>query len=273
MSRAQLAERLARYRRRLRAGFPPVVSEGDSWFDYPLFLNLIDRIDDAALFAHLRLEKSGDTVAGMIATATDLRALRSVVAEEQPVCLLFSGGGNDLAAAAPQLFRGGTFADPAEHLIDDTLEDTFDRIERAVRNMVAEIGSLAPIFAHGYDYFQPSPKGVRIIVIRDVTGPWIQPEMLRAGIVDAGLQRAIARVLIDRFNMMLTGIARDHPLDFVHVDLRGTLDIDRDWANEIHPTRAGFQKVATTFVTVLRERLPALEGERTGRRLTVDDEE
>ena len=39
---------------------------------------------------------------------------------------------------------------------------------------------------------------------------------------------------------------------FVHVDLRGTLD-PADWANEMHPTRKGFEKVARKFLNEAKQ--------------------
>lgn len=271
MSRAQPAERLSRYRKRVRAGFPPVISEGDSWFDYPLFLNLIDRIDDAARFAHFRLERSADTVANMIGTESARRSLRESVAEERALCLLFSGGGNDLADAAPRLFRDGTFEDPADHLVPAATDRVFAELDRAYRAMVADIGPLVPIFAHGYDFFQPSPRAVKAFDIVGITGPWIHPNMVAADITDAGIQRGIAAELVRRFNNMLAGIESDHPLDFVHVDLCGTLDIEHEWANEIHPTREGFEKVADAFLEVLMQRLPDIQSKRMHRRLAADE--
>ena len=65
MPRYQPAEREARYAYARRKGLPVVVSEGDSWFDYPMYLNIIDRIDDTRRYAIKRLEFSGDTVANM----------------------------------------------------------------------------------------------------------------------------------------------------------------------------------------------------------------
>ena len=41
---------------------------------------------------------------------------------------------------------------------------------------------------------------------------------------------------------MLKGLAA--PLDVFHVDLTGTLQTKDDWANELHPTNAGFSSLA-----------------------------
>jgi hypothetical protein len=273
MPRHQASERHARYRKRRRAGFQPVVSEGDSWFDYPFFLNVIDRIDDEEMFAHFRLEASGDTVRNMIGTAAAVKNLRVVIEEERPICLLFSGGGNDVASAANRglLFRQGTGTDPLAYLEPEGLEHVFGRLEASYTALIATIGPVAPILVHGYDHFTPSDAPVKFVGIDLPIGPWIFPAMVDVGITDRTLGRALGRVLIDHFNSVLVRLAAAHPLDLVHVDLRGTLDIERDWENEIHPTRDGFKKVAAKFVAQIKQRLPTLLSERVQRRLVAND--
>jgi lysophospholipase L1-like esterase len=270
MARWQPAERDARYRKRRRAGFPTAVSEGDSWFDYPFYLNLIDRLDDAGLFAHLRLEVSGDTAADMIGSAAARSNLRTVVEDARPMVVLFSAGGNDLGSAAGELFQplsGGD--DPAACIVESRLDALFADLRTWYTAMIEAIGPSAPIFAHGYDYFAPSARPVRISGVRIGAGPWILPAMIRAGIQEEATRRAIAALLVDRFNELLADLAACHPLDFVHADLRGTLDMDREWENEIHPNRKGFRKVADRFRAILVDRLPDLQRERVARELVV----
>lgn len=269
MPRWQPVERDARYRKRRRAGFPVAVSEGDSWFDYPFFLNMIDLIENAELFAHYRLEQSGDTVANMIGTATGVRNLRLIVEQVQPLCVLFSGGGNDLADAAGTLFRPGSDADPISCVRQSAVRALFGMIEDRYRVLVDQIGPIAPIIAHGYDYFAPSPAAVRFNGIAIGIGPWIHPAMLEQGIAAPETQRAIARWLVDEFNMVLERVQQDHPTSFIHIDLRGTLDIDADWENEIHPTRAGFRKVAAAAIDEIRLRLPDIVHARVLDRLVA----
>jgi hypothetical protein len=269
MSRSQPAERNARYRKRRRGGLAPVVSEGDSWFDYPFFRNMIDHIDDAELFAHMRLETSGDTVDNMIGKPSSLKNLQIVVEDVRPVCVLFSGGGNDMADAADGLFQNPGTTDPEDYLIPKATKDLFDGMTDAYEAMIETIGPTAPVFAHGYDYFAPSPEEVRFIGVGISVGPWIFPAMMDAGIGDGKLQRDIAAVLIDRFNDMLIELQKRHQDDFIYVDLRNTLSITKDWENEIHPTRDGFKKVADKFRKGVAKALPDLVHERTRKALIV----
>jgi hypothetical protein len=54
---------------------------------------------------------------------------------------------------------------------------------------------------------------------------------------------------IDSLNTMLKGIAT--PPDVLHVDLTGTLQTKNDWANELHPTNAGFSALANKIDAAL----------------------
>jgi hypothetical protein len=233
------------------------VSEGDSWFDYPLYRNIIDLIDDEGMCAHYRLEISGDTAKEMIGTAKAINNLRIVVEDVRPVCLLFSGGGNDLAAAASRLFRRGAWENPEKYLVAEEMDRVLGMLETAYERMIVGISPIAPIIAHGYDYFAPSSTPVRLNGVKVISGPWIYPAMIKAGIEDQRLQQDIAHVLVDRFNSILEGLTAAHPGDFVYLDLRDTLDIADDWENEIHPTRGGFRKLAERFIGQVESLLPA----------------
>jgi len=51
-------------------------------------------------------------------------------------------------------------------------------------------------------------------------------------------------------NTMLKGLAA--PPDVLHVDLTGTLQTKNDWANELHPTNAGFSALADKIDAALQ---------------------
>ncbi len=62
------------------------------------------------------------------------------------------------------------------------------------------------------------------------------------------------RVLIDRFNKMVKSVADGFP-HVRFVDLRGTLPNGTTykhwWANELHPTKDGFEAVAARFADAI----------------------
>jgi hypothetical protein len=66
----------------------------------------------------------------------------------------------------------------------------------------------------------------------------------------------LTRQLIDRFNAQVRGLATLAEFSHVtYVDLRGTLSVGADyrtwWANELHPTARGFERVTVRFAAVL----------------------
>jgi len=260
MARYRQSERMARYRKRKRAGFPVVVSEGDSWFSYEFFPNIIDIIDDEEMFAHLRLEMSGDTVANMVGNAESVEGLRGIVEEEEALFLLFSGGGNDIQQSASTLFQSATA--PEDCIKADVADRLFSGLRIGYENLISAVGPHAPVVSHGYDHFLPSDEPVRALGIDIHIGPWIHPEMEAAGITDPGLQRDIALLLVDRFNQDLASLQAAHPKDFVYVDLRGTLRPELDWENEIHPTRHGFNEVTKKILEAVYGRVRQLLVER-----------
>ena len=105
------------------------------------------------------------------------------------------------------------------------------------------------IVVHGYDYPIPSNRPIRQLGVR-LRRPWMHPAMVAKGIVDPVEQRAIARELIDRFGRRLRALADAHER-VATVDFRGTLG-ERDWGDEIHPSRAGFEKLARVLERAVR---------------------
>lgn len=259
MARWQPAEREARYAKARRAGRPVVVSEGDSWFDYPLYRNIIDRVDDLKRFAIKRLEFSGDTVANMIGKGANWRglySLKTVVERERPRFVLFSGGGNDIVGKeiAGAIRKYNAQRSAAWHLDTEMWQHLTGNIEQGYQQLLREIGPLAPVFAHGYDYIIPANKPVRYDGIA-ISGPWVLPEMENMGIPPE-MQVLVGREMIDWFNRMLAQLEREHSETgyFAHIDLRNTL-LPAQWQNEIHPTRQGFEVIAARFVEQLDSKL------------------
>jgi hypothetical protein len=272
MARYQASEREARYNKAREFGLPPIVTEGDSWFSYELYLNLSDRIDDAKKFALKRLESSGDTIETMVgysSAAAGIKALRKVVQQERPIFLFFSGGGNDIVG--PEL-KGAikkfdSALDPEDYLDTKNWKSLLKGLTEAYTVLAEEIGPLCPIFAHGYDFIVPSNRSVTIFPGVPGPGPWVWPEMTAptVGIVDPELQRAIGKVMIDQFNdQVLADMEEKYSGYFVHIDLRDTVKEDQ-WSNEIHPTAAGFKSLASRFLEKVYEKLPTVREARAAR--------
>jgi hypothetical protein len=253
-------ERLQRYER-LRDKRPRLVSEGDSWFDYPLFPNLIDRIDEQERFAVLRLEHSGDRLAQMVSPPA-FDQFASHVKTERPLAVLLSAGGNDMALEANAMFHPFNPGIPIEEHLDRAVWLAVEnKLRQSLLTLVQRVSDVAPVVVHGYDNMVPAPKPVHIVGM-PLTGPWLWPALKANGITSPRDQVALGKELVRRFNAMLKDVADKHPLDVVYLDLRGTLG-PSDWENEIHPTRGGFRSVAKEFLKQMDKKLPpVLEARR-----------
>ena len=94
-------ERDRRYASCKRAGLRRLISEGDSWFDYPPHPNIIDFLDGEGIWGIKRFEKSGDTLAN-IAGEGNLVRVAITAEKEKPDAILLSAGGNDLFTEIPE---------------------------------------------------------------------------------------------------------------------------------------------------------------------------
>lgn len=245
--------------------FASILAIGDSWFWYPRN-SLLE-----ALAAHPRLKDPYRNIqllgfnGAKISEYVDRNNVRGKYARafrrelnpkncQHYVAVLISGGGNDAVDYGLALRRDCSAATRAEDCIDP------EGLDRLLRDISGALGLLlhdvlwefgrqgrpVSILLHGYDYPVPDGRGFDALMFR-LAGPWLANAMDEAGVApDAALRRSICRILIDRVNETFARFAR--PADGVHcVDCRGVLRSDaryrEDWANELHPTIEGFDKV------------------------------
>jgi hypothetical protein len=263
------------FKKRRAAGdrSPLLLAEGDSWFHFPLFLRdvVLQLSADHLVWP---LGAAGGTLQHMVfgrpgeKEPAYLQALGEWGAQAR--ALLFSGGGNDLIGEASDGASSiAEYVRPFEprrtaawHI--DTAEFTRRIVlyEASFRHMIAEVAARLPnlpIIVHAYDYVIPCPFDRR-----DQRRPhWMARDRFfgavfpRLGIADVGLQAAILREVVDAMNAVqrkLAGgnVAGGSFAQVFHVDLRGALDFG-DWADELHPTNAGYAKVSERFRCTLRE--------------------
>lgn len=239
--------------------WPVIISEGDSWFSFPIHLNIVDFLDRMAnrRISLLRLEKSGDRALRIIGGKQKIKLARYL--GRYPVdALLFSGGGNDVVGQdlLPLLNQ----REPGmswEDCINDTTAGARIELLRSVYldliHLRDENRPECRIYLHGYDYAIPSGRGARMWGIK--VGPWMRPNLERKGIDDPADQEKIVRWLVDRFNEMIAEVAAGAQ-NIVFVRTRNTLSED-EWNDELHPTRAGFEKLAEKFRVQLAKQFPA----------------
>lgn len=264
-------QRDVRYADALADGLPATVSQGDSWFDYPFYLNLIDLLDRKDIWAFKRLEHSGDTMADMFGAAAmpggwqGIDHVVGVVRAEQASSLFVSAGGNDVIAAIqgkreyleailgpiagtpPQLVVAAPDNSPPSAYVNHALWlQVLGYLRAGLVRLLDNVRKRAIVYAHGYDYLVPADKPVVVMGVNGA-GPWMYPVMTGLGITRPQLQRDICAILIDDFNDMLDELEEQNAPWFIHLDVRKTLGQD-DWLNEIHPTKTGFGKVANALL-------------------------
>ena len=269
---------LAAAARRPKRGL--LIAEGDSWFDYPFYdvLGLLEADGyEVESVAH-----RGDTLEDMAHDPGQVERLTRAFEKVQqrdlkPRAILLSGGGNDIA--------GDEFAMLINHansglpVLNTTVADGVirERLRTAMASLVGVVtrlseshfGERARVVLHGYDYPIPDGRGW-LGGAWLLPGPWLEPGFRRKGHAAEkaqdrnGVLEANARVLrdlIDRYNVMLSGLVSDlASAGLAHVryvDLRGTLSAALpsgykvDWGNELHPTQPGFAKVTARIAAAL----------------------
>jgi lysophospholipase L1-like esterase len=232
---------------------PEVLVEGDSWVSYwiPGNGNLVDRFDDAfdASRVILSLAYPGDEAIKMLDGANRWALEQSLKDYNQLKMIIFSGGGNDIAAKnlLPMLEPDCSKAKSVEDCFrDGQPEARLKQIEKAFRDLVTLRDTYRPdavIITHNYDY---ALLGKKLMWIA-----WLDPYMQLAQVPKPFRAGIVAR-FIDGFADILTSLQGP---GFEFVKTSGTL-VASDWANELHPNRKGFRKIGKLFEPVLLKHLP-----------------
>jgi lysophospholipase L1-like esterase len=188
------------------------------------------------------------------------KVLRSGV---KPTAILLSGGGNDVAGDEFGMLLNhamsgipGLNSSVVTGVIDERVHDAYATILQAITAVCQQqIGATVPILVHGYDYPVADGRGF-LGGAWLLPGPWLDPGFRQKGYGTMATRVPIVVELIDRFNAMLKAVAGRAPFAHVrYVDLRGTLATGPTyrqwWANELHPTRQGFEAVTAKFVVAL----------------------
>ncbi len=236
---------------------PVIVSEGDSWFSFPLRRNVVDYLEimgDSARdgFALLRLESSGDEMR-TIFDGRQRDYLRQVLRTYPVEAVLWSGGGNDVLGADffPLLLDAvPAGAGALDWIHRERAERRFDELRLAYLALIDLRDDSRPgctLVVHGYDYAIPADRPVSIdtpLGRLRLSGPWMWNVFEQKKVPPAD-RPAIARWFIDRFNELLGTLANEHA-GFLYLDHRGTLGAG-DWGDEIHPSAAGFRTVTERY--------------------------
>jgi N-acetylmuramoyl-L-alanine amidase len=246
-NRIARAKRRVAYRIKTANGFSgmKIVSEGDSWWQYPLLLeDVIDHLSgdpDKAIFS---LCAAGDLVERMATEKEYVLALEETGAE----LMLLSGGGNDLlgdGALERVLVKFTKGKKPGDLLDASKLKAAVDGILGHYSVILNDLMTRFPkvhVFGHAYDLPYPANGG-----------KWLGGPLKKAGI-PADLWRPVIEVLLDRFSDELKGLQSTFS-NFTFVDLRGKVGGELSWHDELHPTNSGFGRAAQEFRTAIVEQI------------------
>ena len=221
---------------------PILVSEGDSWFQYPIILDdTIDQLYEKG-FAVRSLDAAGDTLENMLKEHEYIEAIREAGAS----IFLLSAGGNDALGGGNLRAHLRDFdpaLSPAAHVLpsfEKLLDHALAMYERVLREVEAEPGVVT--ICHGYDYVIPN------------AGKWLGKPMESRGITDGNVQRAIAAHMIDRFNERQRQLTALFGERVIHVDARGAVgNTLGSWHDELHPKNPGYGRVADRFEEAIRK--------------------
>ena len=258
-----------------------LVAEGDSWFDYPFFEDVLEALEDEHNFTVRSAAHHGDTAASMAYEAGQLRklhvAIRDLAAEgHTPRAFLVSCGGNDVVdALASILNHGASGLDRVNRsVLDGVLRQ---QVPRAIASLLGSIhafseqyfGARRPVLIHGYGPPVPDGRGYPLL---GLAGPWLKPVFARRGHVTSEPQheselaanRDAMAELMRVFNdeVLPEVVAASGPCVF-QVDVRAALSnelggrrYEESWRDEMHATESGFRAVAGVFARRIAEEAP-----------------
>jgi hypothetical protein len=247
------ARRRRRFERRLRDDpqLPVLVAEGDSWFEYPVWLEDVIDLLSAQKYNVACLSGAGHELVDMVADGEYAERLRDLIDDGVAVKgFLLSGGGNDIVGdELKQFIKPFETGRPAGwYLETPAFEAKMQELAQGYRTIVTTLGAIdanLPIFVHGYDYGNPLPDQGFQIPPKD---GWLAEPMREQGIHGKPLQKAIVKRMIDRFHDELVQLVAAFPT--VHqIDNRGV--VGTLWNDELHPDDVGFGKVGEKFFAAL----------------------
>ncbi len=233
-----------------------IVSEGDSWFQYPIYIkDIIDWLIKEDSFAINSLGAGGDWLYNILTQREYFKALET---SGNPKFLLISGGGNDLLQSGRIAHLLNPYSRQAEVNPLLYLNDDFFSLIKLLRflytHLFMELDALYPnlkIISHGYDYAFPSDKiGFHPIeaILRLITGngQWLKRPMESVGIKNSETQHQIVKHLIDNFNQMHSEVAATFK-NVYYINLRGFAHERDYWHDEIHPDSQRFRQMARAY--------------------------
>jgi hypothetical protein len=242
-----------------------LVAEGDSWFAYP-GTDVLEELEEVYGYEVISVAHAGDTIESMAYQDKQYEKLSHKLEKladkgKQPMAILLSGGGNDIAGKEFELLLNHA-GSGLETLNEDIVRGFIDvRLKAAYVELISIVGALCethfdnreiPVVVHGYGHAVPDGRGFWG-GWGPLPGPWLEPGFEKKGYENLTDNTSTVEVLIDRFNDMVQTLPDEPDLGHVHyVNVRPLLsnnlaDYKEFWVNELHPEDDGFELVAEKF--------------------------
>jgi hypothetical protein len=238
-----------------------IFAEGDSWFDYPIPFfggGIIPRLEDRLGVPILNLAKAGDEVRYMLGVE-ERAILTKQLTDGCPAggpwdVLLFSGGGNDIVDNPMALWirDWDPAIPPASHILQARFDAALALVRAGYEDLIAMRDNLSPttqLILQAYDFAIPDGRGICGF------GPWLQPTFDLRKFPTLAARQAVVKAMLQQFAALLTSLAVHPKVTFING--QGTLAPQpSSWHNELHPTRASFDKFADLFYLNLKALFP-----------------
>lgn len=237
--------------------FPTVLAIGDSWFWYiknnlanPLHRILNKNKENIILVRGANGAEATEYQSGPIREQIEWDLDRIKGYGNYIKAVFLSGGGNDLADPkdfVPLLLPDCSGAkSPDQCFLNGQPTTLFSTVSTAILSVVQLVEQNipgTPVFVHSYDYANPNGKGFLGL------GQWLQYPMNLCK-VPQKLHQPLIDYLINAYWDSLVEAQKIAPTINL-IDQRGTLTRG-EWANELHPTARGFNKVAKHWEPLLK---------------------
>jgi hypothetical protein len=239
-----------------------IFAEGDSWFDYPVPFfggGIIPRLESRLGVPILSLAKAGDDVRNMLGVEE-----RTLLAEQlrngSPAggpweVLLFSGGGNDIVGNPMALWIKDFDSNvpPANLISKPRFDAALELVRAGYEDLINLRDTLSPtthLVFHGYDFAIPDGRGICGI------GPWMKPTFDLRRFPSRAPANEVVTSMLQQFAAVLQALASSHN-DVTFINTQGTLAPQTSsWHNELHPSKAGFNKLSAVFQANLKTLFP-----------------
>jgi hypothetical protein len=264
--------RIDEHKRNIAARIAPatnlnILADGDSWFSYPLSMDVIDfvRQDGNPSPLVLNLAVAGDPTTATLGVSKRQLIINTLSDPQHGNfdAMLFSGGGDDVAGDQFCLWLTQNVGS-GNGVNNQAFSDILGVVETAYKDLFDVCGSIQPkckIFIHSYDFARPTGVGVCPDPITGgyLVGPWLKPSLDYRGWTNFISASGVVATVLAQLDVLFVALENQYSPQVVYVRTQGTLvppnstnDTTSDWANELHPTDPGFEKIAQKFLDSLR---------------------